>query len=228
MSNKTDGVPKEPTTEPDIDSISRLMDDELEAGEKRQQGGISAIATVMSKIAKDFHGHKGAVRTVRTLEKKDDDELADFMRTFVPLALRRGLFESQPDLVDMLEGNGQPANNSTGRRHPAPDIKPESDDVSKAAGDDDEGDDDDDPAPQKSQQGPKSFTSALENARTHLQSGTKAETGRVEDLSPAQRAEQDAKNKLIDGKAPAAAAKKRASGKPKLGIVAGSDTVVRH
>lgn len=215
MSNKTDGVPKEPKAEPDIAAISRLMDDELTAGEKRQQGGMSAVAATMSKIAKDFHGHKGAVRTVRTLEKKDDEELVDFMRTFVPLALARGLFSSHPDLMDMVEGNNAPAE----RRHVAPDATPESDDVSEAAGGeggdgDDDGEDGDD-----GEAAPPPPGNALQAAQQHLQRGTRPT--REELTSNAEKAEQAAKNAKIDAREKAAASPKKKAGKPTLGIVPG-------
>lgn len=201
MSTKTDVVPKEPVSQPLIDKIAEMLrpGGEMEAAEKRQQGGMSAISKIFEKIQKDFFGHRGAVRALRSLQKKDDPELADYMRTFIPGLLALGLVP-EPDMLERVQA------------------------MSNGASTDDD-DEDDDADKGGDGDGPKSgmdlaresmgFHSNLENAKNHLQAGTKEPTGGI--VSPAQQAELDAKNKKIATRE--AAETKKAATKPKLGIV---------
>lgn len=119
MANQDDGeVPKEPTVEPNIEAIARLINinGPVHRAEEEGVNSRSSLGNLYKKIQDDLHGHRGATKQVRKLLTMSATARADFMRTFEPLCEHFGLFPSQerePDLVDTAEkgtaGAGQVA-----------------------------------------------------------------------------------------------------------------------
>lgn len=93
----------QPHVKPKIEAIANLIkrDGQIHRGEEKGQKANADLAKLYQKIEKDFHGHKGAVKAIRTLVKGTTDNAYDFMRTFVGLAEHFDLFPA-----DDLAGPG--------------------------------------------------------------------------------------------------------------------------
>lgn len=103
----TDEVPDEPTVQPNIDAIAKLIaiNGPIQRAEEEGQNSRSNLGNYYKRIQDDYHGHRGAVKAVRKLLSMSATQRADYMRTFEPLAEHFNLFPSQApgDMVDQAE-----------------------------------------------------------------------------------------------------------------------------
>jgi hypothetical protein len=122
---RRDDEVSEPFIAANIDKIAPYLENQtgqIAKAEEKAQKARSELGNIYQKIETDFHGHRGAVKLIRTLVSGTTDAAHDFMRTFLPLARRFNLIPGE-DLVDMME-SGKPPEDDGERGVSSADMAP--------------------------------------------------------------------------------------------------------
>lgn len=93
---------RQPHVKANIDKLAQMIgaNGAVHKAEERAEKARSDLGNLYQKAENDYHGNRKAVKLVRQLVKGTDEAAHDFMRTFLHLAHRFGLFPSE-DLVDI-------------------------------------------------------------------------------------------------------------------------------